>query len=128
MTKDEVIQLSESLLVSSCGCCSADRQFIFRNEPGDQYLAAVSRFILNAYEFGDANMPDGTQPALIDGEGSTASHLRERSNSTSGSHNQPYLSKLFTHCNWRGSADGRRPGDVPDGCPRGRAARGVLRT
>jgi hypothetical protein len=31
LTKDEVLQLSESLL------------FIFRHEPGDQYLAAVSR-------------------------------------------------------------------------------------
>lgn len=50
LTKDEVLQLSEDLLV----CCfsielgggsTADlqvNQFVFRNEPGDQYLASVS--------------------------------------------------------------------------------------
>lgn len=84
LTKDEVIRLSESLL------------FIFRNEPGDIYLAAVSRFILNAYEFGDATAPEGSVPALADdppnGENETATENRERSNSTAGPHNLPYLS------------------------------------
>ncbi|QRV89023.1 GTPase-activating protein GYP2 [Ceratobasidium sp. AG-Ba] len=45
LTKDELLQLSESLL------------FIFRNEPGDAYLGAVSRFMTNAFEFGDALLP-----------------------------------------------------------------------
>ncbi|WWC86831.1 uncharacterized protein L201_001710 [Kwoniella dendrophila CBS 6074] len=81
LTKDEVIQLSESLL------------FIFRNEPGDIYLAAVSKFILNAYEFGDATAPEGSvdEKAPIDGDKETASGARERSNSSAGPHNLPYL-------------------------------------
>ncbi|CAE6428102.1 unnamed protein product [Rhizoctonia solani] len=45
LTKDELLQLSESLL------------FIFRNEPGDAYLGAVSRFMTNSFEFGDALLP-----------------------------------------------------------------------
>ena len=70
-------------------------QFVFRNEPGDIYLAAVSKFILNAYEFGDATAPESSavpQPA-IDADGESASHARERSDSTAGPHNLPYLSK-----------------------------------
>jgi hypothetical protein len=42
LTKDEVLTLSESLL------------FIFRYELGDAYLGAVSRFMTNAFEYGDA--------------------------------------------------------------------------
>ncbi|KAG8940705.1 hypothetical protein FRC03_005157 [Tulasnella sp. 419] len=42
LSKDEVLQLSESLL------------FIFRAERGDGYLGAVSRFMTNAFEYGDA--------------------------------------------------------------------------
>ncbi|MBW0492038.1 hypothetical protein O181_031753 [Austropuccinia psidii MF-1] len=42
LSKDEVLQLSESLL------------FIFRNEPGDHYLAAVSKLMQNAFEYADA--------------------------------------------------------------------------
>jgi len=42
LTKDEVLQLSESLL------------FIFRNEPGDHYLAAVSKLMQNSFEYADA--------------------------------------------------------------------------
>ncbi|TXT07246.1 hypothetical protein VHUM_03416 [Vanrija humicola] len=85
LTKDEVIRLSESLL------------FIFRNEPGDIYLAAVSRFILNAYEFGDATAPESSLPppeSLVphNGEEQTASQSRERSDSAAGPHNLPYLS------------------------------------
>ena len=37
LSKEEVLQLSESLL------------FIFRNEPGDQYLAAVSAVSVSSY-------------------------------------------------------------------------------
>jgi predicted transport protein len=83
LTKDEVIRLSESLL------------FIFRNEPGDIYLAAVSRFILNAYEFGDATAPESSLPPVQDelnGEAQTATQSRERSDSAAGPHNLPYLS------------------------------------
>ncbi|KDQ19109.1 hypothetical protein BOTBODRAFT_484142 [Botryobasidium botryosum FD-172 SS1] len=47
ITKDEVLQLSESLL------------FIFRYEIGDGYLASVGRFLTNAFEFGDALLPHG---------------------------------------------------------------------
>ncbi|WVQ83298.1 hypothetical protein IAT38_005437 [Cryptococcus sp. DSM 104549] len=84
LTKDEVIQLSESLL------------FIFRNEPGDVYLASVSKFILNAYEFGDATAPEGsvTSPKdreTFDGDKETASSARQRSDSTAAPHNLPYL-------------------------------------
>nr|XP_018265399.1 GTPase activating protein [Kwoniella dejecticola CBS 10117]OBR87557.1 GTPase activating protein [Kwoniella dejecticola CBS 10117] len=81
LTKDEVIQLSESLL------------FIFRNEPGDIYLAAVSKFILNAYEFGDATAPEGSvdEKVPINGDSETASGARERSDSSAGPHNLPYL-------------------------------------
>ena len=39
LTKDEVLQLSESLL------------FIFRSEIGDQYLAAVSRVLARPNKF-----------------------------------------------------------------------------
>ena len=72
-------------------------KFIFRNEPGDIYLAAVSKFILNAYEFGDATAPESSLPspaesAPINGEAVTASQSRERSNSSAGPHNLPYLS------------------------------------
>ena len=80
-------------------CCRADAwQFIFRNEPGDVYLAAVSKFILNAYEFGDATAPEASrrtpeEAAPIDGDFETASNARERSNSTAGPHNLPYLSE-----------------------------------
>ncbi|KAI0761790.1 TBC-domain-containing protein [Trametes elegans] len=52
LTKDEVLTLSESLL------------FIFRHEIGDAYLGAVSRFMSNAFEYGDALLPrpEGTDP------------------------------------------------------------------
>ncbi|KAF8310087.1 TBC-domain-containing protein [Clavulina sp. PMI_390] len=42
LTKDELLQLSEAML------------FIFRSEAGDAYLGAVSRFMTNAFEYGDA--------------------------------------------------------------------------
>ncbi|KAI0642421.1 TBC-domain-containing protein [Trametes meyenii] len=52
LTKDEVLTLSESLL------------FIFRHELGDAYLGAVSRFMSNAFEYGDALLPrpEGANP------------------------------------------------------------------
>ncbi|KAK2463836.1 hypothetical protein APHAL10511_004141 [Amanita phalloides] len=49
LTKDEVLTLSESLL------------FIFRYEVGDAYLGAVSRFMSNAFEYGDALLPQPDQ-------------------------------------------------------------------
>ncbi|KAH9072261.1 TBC-domain-containing protein [Lactarius deliciosus] len=45
LTKDEVLTVSESLL------------FIFRYEIGDAYLGAISRFMSNAFEYGDALLP-----------------------------------------------------------------------
>ncbi|KAG6817126.1 hypothetical protein H0H87_012317 [Tephrocybe sp. NHM501043] len=45
LTKDEVLTLSESFL------------FIFRYEVGDACLGAVSRFMTNAFEYGDALLP-----------------------------------------------------------------------
>ncbi|KAJ9103840.1 hypothetical protein QFC21_002302 [Naganishia friedmannii] len=86
LTKDEVIQLSESLL------------FIFRNELGDAYLAAVSKFILNAFDFGDATAPEESlQPQEIPLEETvpldekTATETRRRAESVSSPHNAPYL-------------------------------------
>lgn len=67
LTKDEVLTLSESFLV-----CSGPRlpsyllmspyQFIFRFEVGDAYLGAVSRFMTNAFEYGDALLPQSEPP------------------------------------------------------------------
>lgn len=39
-------------------------QFIFRHEIGDAYLGAVSRFMSNAFEYGDALLPrpEGADP------------------------------------------------------------------
>ncbi len=34
-------------------------QFIFRSEVGDAYLGTVSRFMTNAFEYGDALLPQG---------------------------------------------------------------------
>ncbi|KAH7910290.1 rab-GTPase-TBC domain-containing protein [Hygrophoropsis aurantiaca] len=48
LTKDEVLTLSESFL------------FIFRYEIGDAYLGAVSRFMTNAFEYGDTLLPQMT--------------------------------------------------------------------
>ncbi|KAF9063947.1 rab-GTPase-TBC domain-containing protein [Rhodocollybia butyracea] len=49
LTKDEVLTVSESFL------------FIFRFEVGDAYLGAVSRFMTNAFEYGDALLADSDQ-------------------------------------------------------------------
>ncbi|KAF8993775.1 rab-GTPase-TBC domain-containing protein [Cyathus striatus] len=67
LTKDEVLTLSESFL------------FIFRYEIGDAYLGAVSRFMTNAFEYGDALLP---RPEGEDGEESEPTPIES---------NQPYL-------------------------------------
>ncbi|TFK23207.1 GTPase activating protein [Coprinopsis marcescibilis] len=68
LTKDEVLTLSESLL------------FIFRFEVGDAYLGAVSRFMSNAFEYGDALLP---RPETKEGE--------EPGSPPPVESNQPYL-------------------------------------
>ncbi|KIJ65220.1 hypothetical protein HYDPIDRAFT_131621 [Hydnomerulius pinastri MD-312] len=67
LTKDEVLTLSESFL------------FIFRYEIGDAYLGAVSRFMTNAFEYGDTLLPQETN-----------SKTGETGPQEIG-HNQPYL-------------------------------------
>lgn len=47
LTKDEVLRLSESLL------------YLFRNEPGEGYLAAVSQLISQAFSVGGEVSPHG---------------------------------------------------------------------
>jgi len=56
LTKDEVLTLSESFL------------FIFRYEVGDACLGAVSRFMTNAFEYGDALLPEAKSTGETDGE------------------------------------------------------------
>ncbi|KAH6916312.1 rab-GTPase-TBC domain-containing protein, partial [Coprinopsis sp. MPI-PUGE-AT-0042] len=68
LTKDEVLTLSESLL------------FIFRFEVGDAYLGAISRFMSNAFEYGDALLP---RPEEKEGEEPKSPPPMES--------NQPYL-------------------------------------
>ncbi|KAH8832891.1 rab-GTPase-TBC domain-containing protein [Flagelloscypha sp. PMI_526] len=70
LSKDEVLTLSETFL------------FIFRYEVGDAYLGAVSRFMTNAFEYGDALLPDPPEKSVnADGEPQTPSVPP----------NQPYL-------------------------------------
>ncbi|KAG6811223.1 hypothetical protein H0H92_008440 [Tricholoma furcatifolium] len=73
LTKDEVLTLSESFL------------FIFRYEVGDAYLGAVSRFMTNAFEYGDALLPP-TEAS----EGDDA-HDGEPTTPRTIESNQPYL-------------------------------------
>ncbi|KAK0488526.1 rab-GTPase-TBC domain-containing protein [Armillaria novae-zelandiae] len=70
LTKDEVLTLSESFL------------FIFRYEIGDAYLGAVSRFMTNAFEYGDALLPRPEDETGEDGEPSSPPPIAS---------NQPYL-------------------------------------
>ncbi|KIM44773.1 hypothetical protein M413DRAFT_442734 [Hebeloma cylindrosporum] len=71
LTKDEVLTLSESFL------------FIFRYEVGDAYLGAVSRFMTNAFEYGDALLPPpASDSGLTDNEPSSPPPIAS---------NQPYL-------------------------------------
>lgn len=101
LTKDEVLTLSESFLVRDSPpfpilCCwlSSDAQFIFRYELGDAYLGAVSRFMSNAFEYGDALLPqaaEGEHPhgnENKDGDGDGEGELTPRQRIES---NQPYL-------------------------------------
>ncbi|KAI0064014.1 TBC-domain-containing protein [Artomyces pyxidatus] len=67
LTKDEVLTLSESML------------FIFRFEIGDAYLGAISRFMSNAFEYGDALLPQNEEDA---GEDALTTPIES---------NQPYL-------------------------------------
>ncbi|KAG6906926.1 hypothetical protein DXG01_011352 [Tephrocybe rancida] len=94
LTKDEVLTLSESFLVSDAFSFSRPTpqlinfasQFIFRYEVGDAYLGAVSRFMTNAFEYGDALLPpveDQTEETNEgDGEPTTPRVIES---------NQPYL-------------------------------------
>ncbi|CAG7851504.1 Putative GTPase-activating protein AN11010 [Serendipita indica DSM 11827] len=77
LTKDEVLVLSESLL------------FIFRSEVGDAYLGTVSRFMTNAFEYGDALLPEeGEKMSPIPNEVSANTELAPSLPS-----NQPYLNR-----------------------------------
>ncbi|KAL0570667.1 hypothetical protein V5O48_011291 [Marasmius crinis-equi] len=69
LTKDEVLTVSETFL------------FIFRFEIGDAYLGAVSRFMSNAFEYGDALLPPSEETGP-DGEPLSPPPLPS---------NQPYL-------------------------------------
>ncbi|KAJ6485541.1 hypothetical protein C8R45DRAFT_1053655 [Mycena sanguinolenta] len=71
LTKDEVLTLSETFL------------FIFRYEVGDAYLGAVSRFMTNAFEYGDALLPPSEEPPETNEQGGEVP--------PSGPTNQPYL-------------------------------------
>ncbi|KAG6865573.1 hypothetical protein C0991_001332 [Blastosporella zonata] len=71
LTKDEVLTLSESFL------------FIFRYEVGDAYLGAVSRFMTNAFEYGDALLPPAEDEDEETRGGETEPRVIES--------NQPYL-------------------------------------
>ncbi|KAJ7173441.1 hypothetical protein C8R46DRAFT_1082809 [Mycena filopes] len=57
LTKDEVLTLSETFL------------FIFRYEVGDAYLGAVSRFMTNAFEYGDALLPPPDEKPEVNEQG-----------------------------------------------------------
>ncbi|EKM50087.1 uncharacterized protein PHACADRAFT_105336 [Phanerochaete carnosa HHB-10118-sp] len=84
LTKDEVLTLSESLL------------FIFRFEIGDAYLGAVSRFMSNAFEYGDALLP---RSEGADGDDETPPHIES---------NQPYIN-LATYVSLRWSLTSNGP-------------------
>lgn len=83
LTKDGLLSLSESLLVSdtlsAVNQCSQKLsvQFIFRYEVGDAYLGAVSRFMTNAFEYGDALVPraDGEKEDSIPQVGNNQPYL-----------------------------------------------------
>src|SRR5260221_14792155 len=86
LSKDEVLTISESLLVCEPFSLRRDKfpdppvQFIFRFEIGDVYLGAVSRFMSNAFEYGDALLP---RPEGAEEDDSTPPQIEP---------NQPYLS------------------------------------
>jgi hypothetical protein len=76
-------------------------QFIFRNEPGDQYLAAVSRLMQNAFEYADeqpapvpheaASETSESTESLIDADDSSKASSR-RSTITDRPATLPFLS------------------------------------
>ncbi|KAF7317640.1 hypothetical protein MKEN_00851500 [Mycena kentingensis (nom. inval.)] len=71
LTKDEVLTLSETFL------------FIFRYEVGDACLGAVSRFMTNAFEYGDALLPPSDEEPIKNEQGGETP--------PTGPTNQPYL-------------------------------------
>jgi len=65
-------------------------QFIFRAEIGDAYLGAVSRFMTNAFEYGDALLPEEQKsppPSASEVSANTPSNNEHMPS------NQPYLNR-----------------------------------
>ncbi|KAK4054839.1 hypothetical protein OIV83_000763 [Microbotryomycetes sp. JL201] len=63
LTKDEVLQVSESLLASAAwNAREIDGQYIFRNEPGDRYLGSVSNLLQNLFEYAESTKPEENPP------------------------------------------------------------------
>lgn len=99
LTKDEVLQVSESLLVSLAATQSMSRrsslfpQFIFRNEPGDRYLGSVSNLIQNLFEYAESTKPEENPPLSPSlGRSPDPNTGRPRANSiVSDNPHRPYL-------------------------------------
>jgi len=67
-------------------------QFIFRFEVGDAYLGAVSRFMTNAFEYGDALLPQSKEKPPVDGQEKSSRDVSPTPHAEEiRSHNQPYL-------------------------------------
>lgn len=79
LTKDEVLQLSESLL------------FIFRNETGDHYLATVSRLLQNTFEYAESLSQEGEVTHTSDMFGSPTVSTSV-AHTSSENPNAPYVS------------------------------------
>lgn len=87
----------KSIRIITCACFSNPlatllmlEQFIFRSEIGDAYLGTVSRFMTNAFEYGDALLPDELKaPPPPSSEVSA----NTPSTASSVASNQPYLNK-----------------------------------
>jgi len=65
-------------------------QFIFRYEVGDAYLGAVSRFMTNAFEYGDALLPQ-SEPEVHSKDGATGEEEQPPLTPSTIENNQPYL-------------------------------------
>jgi TBC1 domain family member 8/9 len=63
-------------------------QFIFRSEIGDAYLGTVSRFMTNAFEYGDALLPEAQQV-----KSEPQKEVSANTPLSPTSTNQPYLNK-----------------------------------
>lgn len=92
LTRDDVLTLSESLLVRHStelliAFLMLKVQFIFRFEVGDAYLGAISRFMSNAFEYGDALMPQPEETKKVDEPKQASEEPDQQPMST----NQPYL-------------------------------------